>query len=802
MSTSGTWSWAIKAGGTSSDYGKGIAVDLSGDLYITGSFAGSAGFGSIILSNSGFSSDIFVAKLSSSGTWLWAVRAGGTGEESGNGIAVNSGGDAYITGYFQDTTTFGSISFTSNGYRDIFVAKLGNNGSWSWVIHMGTSSDDYGEEIAVGESGNAYVIGNTQSDIFVGIAGVDTDGDSVVDEDDIFALESTQQADQDGDGFGDELGGYHGDACPTVFGASWQDRWGCPDMDNDGQSDLFDAFMQNPTQWNDTDSDGLGDNWDGTIVDRNDSTNGIGEYWSNAYLPDPSPLDYDNDGFDDLTLQEKGATGPFDDCPLIYGLSTEGLSGCIDSDGDGWADTEDSHPGDSTQHSDLDGDGYGDAEFGNFPDSCPDEYGESWSDVFGCLDTDEDGISDSNDVCVDTNLGEIANLEGCVDSDGDGYGDNPNGPFPDACPSESGKSELGGYGCPDTDRDGWGDINDAFPTDASQSTDTDSDGYGDNPTGNNPDTCPYVHGNSSEQGILGCPDTDGDGHADDIDDYPEDDLRWSDDDNDGISDQGDDDCPNLAGNSTEPWTGCPDMDGDGIMDLADEDTDGDGVNDIYERTLSEMYANQGIVYDPYDSESTPEDYDGDHIPDDLDDDWDDDGYPNEFEIERGSDAWNKNTTPLNMYGEQDTGFYYKPGEGFIDSYDPEALEISLGALISIITSEYLIPLLMFPFVIFLSRSKHRRFKRFKRRLESVESKSGLEGVEDAIDRMIEKNKVKIQHSLLLRNMFERKAEQFKEESSIVKKAGGNYNESYYDDSDDYDPTPGSSWVEKNSPGRR
>ena len=68
---------------------------------------------------------------------------------------------------------------------------------------------------------------------------------------------------------------------------------------------------------------------------------------ANVYGGHLSFVDYNNDGFDDLTLQEKGATGPFDDCPLIYGLSTEGLSGCIDSDGDGWADTEDSHPGDS-----------------------------------------------------------------------------------------------------------------------------------------------------------------------------------------------------------------------------------------------------------------------------------------------------------------------------------------------------------------------------------------------------------------------------------------------------------------------
>ena len=108
---------------------------------------------------------------------------------------------------------------------------------------------------------------------------------------------------------------------------------------------------------------------------------------------------------------------------------------------------------------------------------------------------------------------------------------------------------------------------------------------------------------------------------------------------------------------------------------------------------------------------------------------------------------------------------------------------------------------MFPFVIFLSRRKHRRFKRFKRKLESVESEDELKGSEDAIDRMIEKNRVKIQHALLLRNMFERKVELFKQNSKIPKKRDVYHEDTNYDDSE-YNPSPGSSWVEKNSPGRR
>ena len=61
-----------------------------------------ATFGSTILTSSG-GKDIFVAKLSSSGSWLWAVKAGGSGVDGGDAIAVDSSGNSYVTGYFGGT---------------------------------------------------------------------------------------------------------------------------------------------------------------------------------------------------------------------------------------------------------------------------------------------------------------------------------------------------------------------------------------------------------------------------------------------------------------------------------------------------------------------------------------------------------------------------------------------------------------------------------------------------------------------------------------------------------------------------
>ncbi|HRU48088.1 MAG TPA: SBBP repeat-containing protein, partial [Candidatus Syntrophosphaera sp.] len=65
--------------------------------------------------------------------WLWAKKAGGTGSDWGYGIAVDTSGNSYVTGYFKGTATFGSTNLTSNGGYDIFVAKLDSSGNWLWA---------------------------------------------------------------------------------------------------------------------------------------------------------------------------------------------------------------------------------------------------------------------------------------------------------------------------------------------------------------------------------------------------------------------------------------------------------------------------------------------------------------------------------------------------------------------------------------------------------------------------------------------------------------------------------------------
>jgi len=138
--------------------GRGIATDSSGNCYVTGHFQGTATFGSITLTNSG-NHDIFIAKLDPNGNFLWVKRADGGNREYGYGIATDGNGNCYVTGYFEGTATFGSTTLTSNGGQDIYITKLDSSGNFLWAQKAGGTEWDNGYGIAIDSSGNCYVTG-------------------------------------------------------------------------------------------------------------------------------------------------------------------------------------------------------------------------------------------------------------------------------------------------------------------------------------------------------------------------------------------------------------------------------------------------------------------------------------------------------------------------------------------------------------------------------------------------------------------------------------------------------------------
>ncbi len=164
-------SYSTYLGGTSNDSGNAIAVDSSGNAYITG-YTASSKFptkGPVQSSNAGGNDD-FVTKLNPTGTALvYSTYVGGSNSDVGNAIAVDSAGNAYVTG----STTSANFPTTSplqahlNGSEDAFLLKLNPAGTaLVYSTFLGGSGVDVALGIAVNGSGNAYLTGNTGSTDF------------------------------------------------------------------------------------------------------------------------------------------------------------------------------------------------------------------------------------------------------------------------------------------------------------------------------------------------------------------------------------------------------------------------------------------------------------------------------------------------------------------------------------------------------------------------------------------------------------------------------------------------------------
>jgi len=163
-----TWQWATGAGGNFFDEGHGIAGDASGNYYVTGGFVSSITFGTTTLTSIS-DYDVFVVKYDVTGNVIWAKSAGGSGADIGRSIAVDAGGNCYVTGEFRNSSiTFGSTTLTNNGDRDIFVVKYDASGNLVWAKSNGGPNYDLALGIAVDAGGNCYVTGQFQDSITFG----------------------------------------------------------------------------------------------------------------------------------------------------------------------------------------------------------------------------------------------------------------------------------------------------------------------------------------------------------------------------------------------------------------------------------------------------------------------------------------------------------------------------------------------------------------------------------------------------------------------------------------------------------
>jgi MYXO-CTERM domain-containing protein len=166
--------WSSFLGGSSSDQANGLAVDGSGNAYVAGytfspDFPVPGGFDTAL--DGGL--DAFVTKVDSSGSLAWSSFLGGTSSDYGYAIAVDAGGNAYVTGYTYSTDFPSAGGFDTMcdqcdvGYADAFVTKVDSSGSsLPWSSYLGGSLFEQGNGVAVDANGGAYIVGLTYSSDF------------------------------------------------------------------------------------------------------------------------------------------------------------------------------------------------------------------------------------------------------------------------------------------------------------------------------------------------------------------------------------------------------------------------------------------------------------------------------------------------------------------------------------------------------------------------------------------------------------------------------------------------------------
>ena len=175
----GNVSWAEGFAGKDYARANDIAVDDSGNTYITGSFSDKITFGNITLDGNRI--DLFAAKFDSNGNVVWAKNFGATDFDYGYGIDVDNNGNTYITGKFGNQVLFDNIALDGGEFGDVFVAKLNSEGSVIWAKDFGTSSyADRGEEIVVDDEGNSYLfMTEGEVDNRISVAKLDNNGNTI-----------------------------------------------------------------------------------------------------------------------------------------------------------------------------------------------------------------------------------------------------------------------------------------------------------------------------------------------------------------------------------------------------------------------------------------------------------------------------------------------------------------------------------------------------------------------------------------------------------------------------------------------
>lgn len=579
------WEKQIQASGFGYEYGESIAVDSSGNAYVSGLFCNEIILGSTTLEKIGIC-DMFLAKMAPSGYWYWAIQIGGEDSRTKSTyhtISVASDGGVFISGWSNASAlTLGSITVYNSHpeTNQIVVAKASSNGEWLWAQMIGGQESTYSKSVQSTSDGGVVVAGLFYS------SSISFDSHSIYNtnasQSEIFVAKS----DSDGNWLWASSAG----------GTEWD---GAQDLalSSDGKLNVVGDYSDQALFGDHALSSP--ENEKSVFISTISVTNGT---WMSA-------ISLDSTNYVRIT----GITGSLDDSITITGnfignldfdsITLESVNdenmdlfvAKLNSDGN-WAWAVSTGGTEQDCAFDIVSGAHGRSiivghfmspsiSFGSKYLTNEDQWEANWDVYVAWLDssgnwegavsaygTDMDklkavdihtngmvyvtGRTNSTNFEVGLDERSTSGYEDMfvallgVDTDGDEIADGR-----DQFPNDP-------YETVDTDGDGIGDNRDRFPNDSTQQDDSDGDGYGDNQYGTNPDKCPTDR--------TQWQDVDGDGYCDSSwgnnpDAFPNDSTQWNDYDGDGYGD-------NPSGNNADAFP---------YDSTQNRDSDGDGYGDAW-----------------------------------------------------------------------------------------------------------------------------------------------------------------------------------------------------------------------------
>jgi hypothetical protein len=153
--------WGKVFGDVSFQWVREVAFDADGNLYAVGEFSGTLDFGGDPLISGG-SDDVFVVKLDPSGNHVWSRRFGDAASQGAVGVAVDSGGGVVVAGRLNGSMDVGGEVLTNEAEEDIFVFKLDSEGTRVWARRFGDPDAETSQtatDVAVDKDGNVVLVG-------------------------------------------------------------------------------------------------------------------------------------------------------------------------------------------------------------------------------------------------------------------------------------------------------------------------------------------------------------------------------------------------------------------------------------------------------------------------------------------------------------------------------------------------------------------------------------------------------------------------------------------------------------------